>query len=146
MSSNMGLILNESKCECMVDTMSVSPTAIHNAFPGFLLVSPVDSELLGAPLFVGKHLDETLDKKVGDLKRAASRLQKLQAHDGLVILKNALSAPKLTYILRASPCSGNQALEEFDATLRSSLTTITNCFRTDLRHYRSPKEDWELGA
>ena len=36
------------------------------------------------------------------------------------------------YILRTSLCSGNQALEEFDATLRASLTTIVNCSLTDM--------------
>ena len=132
MSSDMGLILNEAKCECVTDSHSVPPETLRDTFPGFLLVDPVDSELLGAPLFVGRHLDEALEKKVSDLKRAASRLPKLQAHDGLLILKNALSAPKLIYILRTSPCSGNQALQEFDATLRISLTAITNCSLSDM--------------
>ena len=131
MSSDLGLILNETKCECVVDSLSVSSEASHKAFPGFLMVDPQDSELLGAPLFVGRHLDEALDKKVGDLKRAASRLKKLHAHDGLLILKNALSAPKLIYILRTSPCSDNQVLDEFDNTLRASLTTIANCSLSD---------------
>ena len=35
------------------------------------------------------------------------------------------------YTLRTSPCWGNQALEEFDNTLRSSLSLITNCSLSD---------------
>lgn len=132
MSSELGLVLNEAKCECIVDSRLVPPEDLRDAFAGFALLEPIDAELLGAPLFVGRHLDKTLDKKVDDLKRAASRLPKLQAHDGLLILKNALSAPKLIYILRTSPCSGNQALVEFDATLRTSLTTIANCSLSDI--------------
>ena len=69
---------------------------------------------------------------VVDLRKAAARLPRLQAHDGLLILKNALSAPKLMYILRTSPCSNNQALEEFDDTLRTSLSTIANCSLSDM--------------
>ena len=100
MSSELGLILNEAKCECVVDSLSASHAISHDAFPDFLLVDPVDSELLGAPLFIGRHLDEVLANKVNTLKTAASRLSKLKAHDSLLILKNALSAPKLMYTLR----------------------------------------------
>jgi len=131
MSSELGLNLNEAKCECVVDSLSVSPETSHDAFPGFMLVDPVDTELLGAPLFLGSHLDEILAKKVESLKIASSRLSRLKAHDALLILKNALSAPKLMYTLRTSPCSGNQALEEFDSILRTSLTNIANCYLSD---------------
>ena len=101
------------------------------AFPSFLSVDPIDADLLGAPLFPGRHLDKMLENKVVALSRASARLSKLQAHDSLLILKNALCAPKLMYTLRTSPFWGNQALEEFDNTLRSSLSLITNCFRSD---------------
>jgi hypothetical protein len=56
----------------------------------------------------------------------------LQGHDALVILRNAISAPKLTFLLRTSPCFGNPALNEFDACQRQALCAIANCPLTDL--------------
>jgi hypothetical protein len=101
-------------------------------FSGFRRVDVGNCELLGAPLFVGTALSSALSTRCEDLERATVRLSKLQSHDALLILKNSLSAPKLMYTLRSSPCSDCPELDVFDRLLRNSLSTITNVSLDDL--------------
>ena len=50
-----------------------------------------------------------------------------EPHQGLTLLKNSFSIPKLQYILRASPAyKCGDALHEFDELIRSTLSQITN--------------------
>jgi len=52
---------------------------------------------------------------------------------GLFVLNNALSVPKLLYLLRSSPgpCFGSQGAFRFDDALRSALALVTNCLLSD---------------
>jgi len=126
---SIGLSLNISKCEIISgDDSSILPAQFSN----FVRVKPELSELLGAPLFKGDRLSQALTNKVECLARASSRLKLLHAHDALLILKNSLSAPKLMYILRTSPCTSHSSLAEFDNILRSSLSAISNVDLSDL--------------
>ena len=101
-------------------------------FAGFLRLLPTECELLGAPLLLGKALDTALAARCADLSRASDRLRSLSAHDALLILTHSVSAPKLNYILRCSPCSGHRGLDEFDHILRVSLSQIANVEIDDL--------------
>ena len=60
-----------------------------------------------------------------------SRLKLISAHDALIILRNCLSAPKLNYTLRASPCAGHTKLSEFDGILKKAICSICNINLTD---------------
>jgi hypothetical protein len=123
MASDMGLSLNINKCEIIAcngfDNLPIQ-------FAHFLKVDSQDCEMLGAPLFKGDHLSKVLSSKLTDLTRASSRLKLLHSHDALLILKHSLSAPKLMYTLRTSPCSDHPLLADFDLALRASLSAITN--------------------
>jgi hypothetical protein len=55
-----------------------------------------------------------------------ARLQLLHSHDALTILRHSFSWPSLLHNLRSSPCAGHACLEEFDLTLRRSLSHIIN--------------------
>jgi len=68
---------------------------------------------------------------LNNLERASSRLKLISAHDALTILRHSLSAPKLNYMLRASPCAGHASLTTFDELLRKSICSIVN---VDLTH------------
>src|ERR1700759_2318358 len=83
MASALGLTLNESKCECIVDSRLIPHYSLSAAFPSFLSVDPIDADLLGTYLFPGRHLDKMLENKVVALSRASARLSKLQAQDSL---------------------------------------------------------------
>ena len=122
-AKKIGLTLNVSKCEIISCT---GCEIVPDVFRDFRHLSPGECEILGSPISVGPAMDAHLAARCTDLARAGDRLKLLQAHDALVILKNSLSAPKLLYTLRTSPCSGHPALRTFDHTLRTSLIAITN--------------------
>ena len=100
---------------------------------GYVRVRPEDMTLLRAPVLTGPAIDKALSIQIDDLTRAVSRLTRLQVHDGLILLRNCFSMPKLLYILRTWPCSGNQLLEKFDMVLREGLTKILNIDLDDVQ-------------
>ena len=71
----------------------------------------------------------------------------MQSHDALLILRSSLSAPKLLYLLRTSPCFGHPALAAFDTILRLGLSGITNSDLTDVAWLQAslPVGDGGLG-
>ena len=51
----------------------------------------------------------------------------LDKHDALFLLKNLLSMPRLTYLLRTSPCFDSPVLGEYDDLLLETLKQVLNC-------------------
>ena len=127
-AAELGLELNIGKCEIVCPESDSVP----EVFSGFRRVPAGDCELLGAPLLGGEVLTAALAGRCSDLSRAVGRLASLASHDALLILKHSLSAPKLLYTLRCSPCTGHPGLDEFDRLLRLALSTITNVELDDL--------------
>src|ERR1700730_2238429 len=79
-------------------------------------------------------MDSSLDKFNENLHRATQRLSLITAHDSLIILRHSLSAPKLTYVIRCSPCAGHPVLTRltrFDELLRKALCTVINVSLSD---------------
>jgi len=68
-------------------------------FEGFISLAPDEAELLGAPLFAGKKMDDLIENSCSDLNTAISRLSLLSAHDALILLKMSFSAPKMLHTL-----------------------------------------------
>ena len=60
------------------------------------------------------------------LRRLGDRLQLLNSHDALVLLRYSLAIPKL-YSLRSAPCFEVSSLCEYDNVLCSVLSSATNC-------------------
>lgn len=118
----MGLCLNASKCEFICQSHCPSGLPASN----FIHVAPGDAVLLGAPLLRDSALDKVLRDCSSELARCQSRLPLICAHDALLLLKSSLSTPRLTHLLRASPCSGHQDLFLIDDLLRSCVSNITN--------------------
>ena len=94
-----------------------------------------------------RHSMILLASKLNELERAIERLQKISAHDALLMLRSSLSAPKLLYVLQTSPCSDNSILASFDATLRDGLSKIINVELSDLQWIQAslPVRDGGLG-
>jgi hypothetical protein len=128
-AAKLGLKLNTGKCEVISTPNSVLTSS---TLQSFVQVTPSNATLLGAPLLTGPAMDGLLKSRCEDLKRAMDRLSLISSHDALVILKSALSAPKLTYTIRSSPCSGHTELDNFDNLLRKGLSDIVNVNLTDL--------------
>jgi hypothetical protein len=125
--AEIGLQLNINKCE-FINCTAASDEPI---FQGFIHLVPSGATLLGAPLTTGAAMDEALLSRCSDLSRAAERLKAISAHDALLILRSSLSAPKLLYTIRSSPCAGHPALGAFDELLRGCVSNITNTDLTD---------------
>lgn len=128
-SSKLGLRLNFSKCELMV-LGSNNKQEIIDAFttiaPG-IIIQDNDITLLGAPL-TDSGIATSISSKRQDLVRLVNRLAKMNSHQAFFLLRHSLSIPKLTYLLRTTPCwRAMNELEEYDNYLRTALEQITNC-------------------
>jgi hypothetical protein len=128
LGSDLGLHLNTSKCEviCLAVDSQSQPFPMLQSF---IHVLPTYATLLGAPCLAGRKLDSALNDCCVELRRAIERLALLDSHDALVLLRSCFSAPKMTYLLRCSPCFGHPELVAFDVLLKDGLSRITN---TDL--------------
>jgi hypothetical protein len=112
-----GLLLNIAKCELISHSGLPSTSPLDQ----FTHVTPDNATLLGAPLTIGSAMDMILHKKLTELQRASDRLKRISSHDALVLLKASCGAPKLTHILRSSPCHGHSTLQEIDKVLYCGL-------------------------
>ena len=55
------------------------------------------------------------------------RLQEIDSHEGLFLLRHCLGIPKLIYFLQTVPCFLKPALlEKFDLVVKESLVDILN--------------------
>jgi hypothetical protein len=128
-----GLLLNIAKCELISHSGLPSTSPLDQ----FTHVTPDNATLLGAPLTIGSAMDMILHKKLTELQRASDRLKRISSHDALVLLKASCGAPKLTHILRSSPCHGHSTLQEIDKVLHLCLANIANVDISDMQWLQS---------
>ena len=103
-----------------------SITNCRDRYPDAKFVAPEDLCLLGTPLS-RKALDPELQARLDVFRSTCSRLETLDHHDALFLLKNVFHIPKLLYLLRTSPCHSSPIMRDFDDCMRSTLESITNC-------------------
>jgi len=73
------------------------------------------------------------------LDSITENLELIEPHQAFFILKNCLSIPKLTYLLRSAPCFNcKEELEAFDTTIRINTEKI--CYVT------FGKDNWSLAS
>ena len=77
-------------------------------------------------------MDKVLLEKCRDLQRASDWMALISSHDALVILKYSLGSTRMLYVLRASPCTSNPALIQFDDLQRTAIGKIANCTLNDI--------------
>ena len=142
-AAKLGLRLNSAKCEIITS----DPLSLPAVFGDFIIQSPSEGSLLGAPLLAGSAMSQLLEARCIDLERALERISLISSHDGLVMLKNFISAPKLLYTLRCSPAYGHELLDRFDQSLRAGLSRLANICKTDLCWVQAslPVKDGGLG-
>ena len=99
-----------------------------SSFPEARVVDPADARLLGSPIGDVGSISNTIDEKVHLLEIMGDRLQHLDAHDAILLLRHSFAIPKLLYTLRTSPCFLSPNLVSDDARLRSIVSSITNIF------------------
>ena len=91
-----------------------------------------DFHSVALPILTGSAMNSILSARVDDLERAMTRLCLLEAQDALLILRSAYSSPKLLNVLRSFFCCGHPSLAQFDAHLRTGLSSSINCDMSDL--------------
>ena len=136
-SQDLGLQINSKKCELYIvnasmEAASLSPETraqldqIKLTAPGIRILEDQDLTLLGAPILEESGNDVLLSK-LQDLSLMVERLEDIDAHDALFLLKNCFSIPKLMYFLRCAPCFKHQGtLHKYDEKLRECLQKILN--------------------
>jgi len=80
------LSLNSIKSEVICRSRDVS----HQQFIGYHQLSLDNATLLGALIFAGQALNDSLSALYGGLEVAVERLQLISAHDALILLKACL--------------------------------------------------------
>ena len=75
---------------------------------------------------IGPAVDDALSKSLASLSTGQQRLSLISSHDALVLLRSALSHPKLNHLLRTASCSGNPILSSIDNMLLQCVSCITN--------------------
>lgn len=126
----MGLQLNCAKCELVAhaDNLVTDATLLS-----FCSVSVSDAVLLGAPLFKGPILDVTWRGRCLELDRMIDRLGLISSQDALLLLRASFGVPRVQHMMRCSPSVDHPALDEFDKSLRTAVSRITNADLTDLQ-------------
>ena len=122
---HIGLVLNHSKSECICKDPSTRDQFLAE-FPSVCNTIPEEATLLGSPIGGLVSINNALETKISDLEILGERLEILQAHDALCLLRNAFSLPKLLYILRTAPCFQSPLLTSFDDLQRRLLESICN--------------------
>ena len=135
-TSNLGLLLNAGKCEIISTNMTTCGTLLVS-LPGAQLIPPAQARLLGSPIGDDDSVSMAIKERVVALQRLGERLERLTAHDALVLLRNCFALPKLMYILRTTPCFRSPALLSYDDCLRAILSQVTNT------HLESDGSAWE---
>lgn len=133
-SESLGLEVNDLKCEIYLMT----PTAMSNAgqeeilepfrnlAPRIKVVRDEDLTLLGAPI-CESAIEGVLAEKLKDLELMMSRLEEIDSHEALFLLRHCFAIPKLTYFLRSAPCFKTpQMLESYDLEMKKGLEKILN--------------------
>jgi len=118
----VGLVINRSKCEIIGHTDdSRELFAEHN-----IILPEANSEaftLLGALLFRGETLNLVLGSNRSELQLLTSRLSLMPSSDSLYLLRNILTAHRLMFLFRASPCTNSPELRRYDEVIREALST-----------------------
>jgi len=119
---NIGLHLTASKCE----QITKGEPLTYSPFCEFIHYTTEKATLLGAQLSEKSAMTTVLLEKLEELRRAANRLSQTSAHDTLILLRASAGAPKLTHVLRSSPCKDHLVLFGIDTVLRECLSDIVN--------------------
>ena len=131
LGSEMGLSLNIKKTElsqlsCDNKSFLAQKATLLEQFGEVALVRPESQTLLGAAIGGKEATELALTAKLEALERMCSRLELLDAHDGLFLLSWSFSLPRLMYLLRTTPCYQSSLLDKYDETVRICLEAILN--------------------
>lgn len=93
------------------------------------------AQVLGIPHYASRTTRDRISgirsailRKLSKLRTMVGRMDKLNAHHAYCLIRRSLPIPKLSYLLRTTPCwQALDVLEEYDSTLKATMQTIVNC-------------------
>ena len=128
----MGLEVNPQKCElvflgCPSDEQKQSILSkFSEVCPGVQVTELEDPVVLGATIG-STALESTVEEKTLVFQTFSQKLQSVNAHYALFLIKNGFHMPRLLYVLRTSPCFKLcEKLQGIDNYVRASLESICN--------------------
>ena len=121
----LGLHLNERKSEVICEDYAVR-SSVLSSIPGAQVIDPTSASLLGSPIGELGLVSDAILQKVQLLRTMGDRLQYISAHDAMLLLRNSFAIPNMLYLLRTSPSFLSSKLKDYDDTLRSIVSAITN--------------------
>ena len=135
--ADIGLEVNPSKCEiimsraCPEETRQSHVLKLHRLVPGATISGDAEARILGARVTY-EAARAVMAKKHEELERMTGRLQYIDRHSALFLLRNCIWMPKLQYLLRVSPFYRQlELLKPLDEKLRATTSAITNVHFND---------------
>ena len=132
-AAELGLRLNQRKSEIICND-SLVPSPILALIPDAAITDPNIACLLGSPIGNIESTSKAIVEKARLLEIMGDRLQHLEAHDALLLLRHSLAIPKLLFTLRTAPSFLSPSLSLYDDKLRSIVSSITNSHLTSEDH------------
>ena len=128
LENSLGLKVNPAKCEIVSLDCENEETTLEKFCKVADQIIPKKKEnltLLGAPV-LPSAVDKALQSKLTSLCRMLDRLEQLDAHEALFLLRNCFAIPMLTYVLRAAASFTSPVLEQYDLEIQNTLKKILN--------------------
>uniref|UniRef100_A0A1X7TVW8 Reverse transcriptase domain-containing protein n=1 Tax=Amphimedon queenslandica TaxID=400682 RepID=A0A1X7TVW8_AMPQE len=122
---NVGLSLNSRKSEVICENREVHDHLLPS-LPNSLYIDPSNATLLGSPLGDVACVSAALRAKVASLSVMGERLRSFSAHDSILLLRYSFAIPKLLYLLQTAPCFLSSTIREYDSSLCSIVSGISN--------------------
>lgn len=121
--------INPSKCEIFFCNGRVDEEVVSNfqdIAPGIRVINANDLELLGSPI-LEEEFEKFIVKELEKITLLISRLNDLQSHYALFLLKTCFTVPKLIYFLKTTPAWRiENIIDSVDIELKNALITILN--------------------
>ena len=130
-AESLGPPVNPNKCELYrinpeSDECKDALEKFCEITEGVRLIEDHELTLLGAPI-LPEAIEGVLVPKLDSLKLMVSRLEEIDKHDALFLLRQCFAIPKMTYFFRTSPCFMKpEILKSYDEVIKSALTDIIN--------------------
>lgn len=128
-ATELGLQLNFDRCELKIlgnDFNHEIYNKLNEIAPGITLKEG-EKTLLGAPL-TNDGISGEIRAKMNKLNLMVDRLKKMNSHQSFFLLRNSLLIPKLTYLLRSTPCWRSiNDLQDYNNIIKSAIKDIINC-------------------
>ena len=135
----MGLEVNPQKCKLVFlgrpsnEQKQSILSKFSEVYIGVQVTEFEDLVVPGAPIG-SAALESTVEEMTQVFKAFSQKLQRIDAHYALFVIKNCLHMPRLLYVLRTFPCFKLcEKLQRIDNYLSASLESICNFILSESR-------------